>query len=233
MYHVSTYFDVHEERVADFIGAALADGRDSLAHEPGTVRFELIQDEQILTRFWLNEAYTDRNAFEREHVNGPYFARFFELVKEYAKKPKVDVIRGNTMTEGTDSEVAMYFPAGVIEYGELDPQRMCGDGRLEKLEHAPVSPQLRAEHVKFINGAHTKWHYHTGEQLLMPTDGVGFVELKGLPLLEIRLGDRVFIPSGVWHRHGARKGHAMIHIAVTSGETVWDTSDDCADNIPS
>jgi quercetin dioxygenase-like cupin family protein len=121
----------------------------------------------------------------------------------------------------------MYYPASEINYDEPDPETMCGDGRIEKLDHGPVSPQLRAAHVKFVDGAHTKWHYHTGEQLLIPTDGIGFVEFRGLPSLEIRPGDRVFIPIGVWHRHGALNGRSMTHVAVTSGETKWDKADNC------
>jgi quercetin dioxygenase-like cupin family protein len=127
----------------------------------------------------------------------------------------------------------MYYAAGEIKYAEPDPKRMCGDGRIEELDHAPDSPYLRAAHVRFVDGAHTKWHYHTGEQLLMPTDGLGFVEFRGLPLLQIRSGDRVFVPAGVWHRHGTRKGQTMTHIAVTTGETVWAPSDDCVDDISS
>ena len=127
----------------------------------------------------------------------------------------------------------MYYAAGEIKYAEPDPSKMCGDGRIEKLDRAPDPPNLRAEHIRFVEGAHTKWHYHTGEQLLMPTVGTGFVEFKGLPVLEIRSGDRVFIPAGVWHRHGARQGQTMTHIAVTTGETVWPKSDDCVHEISS
>jgi quercetin dioxygenase-like cupin family protein len=121
----------------------------------------------------------------------------------------------------------MYYPATEINYDEPDPKTMCGDGRIETLDHGPVPPQLRAAHVKFVDGAHTKWHYHTGEQLLIPTDGIGFVEFRGLPSLAIRPGDRVFIPVGVWHRHGASHRQSMIHLAVTSGETKWDDADTC------
>jgi quercetin dioxygenase-like cupin family protein len=124
----------------------------------------------------------------------------------------------------------MYYPAGEIKYAEPEPETMCGDGRIEKLDHAPVPPSLRAAHVRFVNGAHTKWHYHTGEQLLMPTEGTGFVEFRGLQLLHIGVGDRVFVPPGVWHRHGARKGLTMTHIAVTSGDTQWDRSDNCVED---
>lgn len=127
----------------------------------------------------------------------------------------------------------MYYPASEIKYAEPDVATMCGDGRIEKLDYAPVAPYLRAAHVKFVDGAHTKWHYHTGGQLLMPTEGIGFVEFRGLPLLQIRMGDRLFIPIGVWHRHGAQKGKTMTHIAVTSGDTVWDMSDKCVDDISS
>jgi len=127
----------------------------------------------------------------------------------------------------------MYYAAGEIKYVEPDPTEMCGDGRKEKLDYAPAPPNLRAEYVRFVEGAHTKWHYHTGEQLLMPTAGTGFVEFRGLPLLEMRSGDRVLIPAGVWHRHGALQGQTMTHLAVTTGETKWPQSDQGVHTIPS
>ena len=97
----------------------------------------------------------------------------------------------------------------------------------------PSLHNLRAAHVRFVDGAHTKWHYHTGEQLLMPTDGLGFVELRGLPFVaDSKRRTRVFVPAGVWHRHGARKGtDDALHIAVTTGETVWASNDDCVDDV--
>jgi quercetin dioxygenase-like cupin family protein len=127
----------------------------------------------------------------------------------------------------------MYYAAGEIKYTEPDPTQMVGDGRMEKFDCARHPPYLRAAHVRFVEGAHTKWHYHTGEQLLIPTAGTGFVEFRGLPSLEIRSGDRVFIPTGVWHRHGARQAQTMTHLAVTTGETVWAKGDDCLDETSS
>jgi len=120
----------------------------------------------------------------------------------------------------------MFFPASKVNYGETDPDKMCGEGLIEVLEHAPNSPNLRAAYVKFVNGAHTKWHYHTGEQMLLATQGTGFVEFQGLPDIRLQQGDRVFIPAGVWHRHGAA-GEKLIHLAVTTGETIWDKKDSC------
>ncbi len=95
----------------------------------------------------------------------------------------------------------MFYPTGEIKYGKPDPTKMCADGTIEALEQAPSSPYLRASYVKLMNGAHTKWHYHTGKQMLLATQGKGFVEFQGLPSLEIGEGDRVFIPAGLWHRH--------------------------------
>jgi (4S)-4-hydroxy-5-phosphonooxypentane-2,3-dione isomerase len=86
MYSIAVYFDVQPEHREDFIAAALEDGRNSGAEEPGTQRFELIVDEQNPNRFYLNEAYDDAEAFNA-HANGPHFARFFELIEDYVEGP--------------------------------------------------------------------------------------------------------------------------------------------------
>lgn len=114
-----------------------------------------------------------------------------------------------------------------IKYALPDATKMCGDGRIEQLADAPASPALRSAYVKFTDGAYTKWHSHTGEQLLIATSGKGFVQLRGQPIQELHEGDRVFIPADVWHRHGAIEGGTFIHLAVTTGETQWDDGDPC------
>ena len=128
----------------------------------------------------------------------------------------------------------MYFPAGDEKYPTRDEQykkakkkNMCGKTYMERLEHAPESPNFRAFYVKFTKGAYTKWHYHTGEQLLLGTQGIGFVEFRGLPDVTLREGDRVIVPANVWHRHGAATQETFIHLAVTTGRTEWDEKDPC------
>ncbi len=86
MYHIAVYFDVPEDRRDAFIAAALEDGRNSAADESGTRRFELIEDEERPNRFYLNEAYDDRAAFD-VHARGPHFAQFFSLIENYAQGP--------------------------------------------------------------------------------------------------------------------------------------------------
>lgn len=98
MYHVAVYFDVQAERHTDFIAAALEDGRESSANEPGTQRFEVIRDETDPDRFYLNEGYDDLDAFNA-HVEGPYLAKFLAEIKDYAVGPTW-LIRGNRIEDG-------------------------------------------------------------------------------------------------------------------------------------
>lgn len=93
MYHVAVYFDVQPERRQDFINAAIKDGRDSGLNEPGTLRFELIEDEATPNRFFLNEGYDSAEAFDL-HANGEYFAEFFAEITDYVTGPTW-LLRGN------------------------------------------------------------------------------------------------------------------------------------------
>lgn len=106
-------------------------------------------------------------------------------------------------------------------------KNVCGEGFMEECEQEPASPALRAAFVKFVDGAYTKWHYHTGEQMLLATEGQGFVEYQDRPVLTIREGARVFIPPGIWHRHGALDKSTLVHLAVTYGDTQWDDEHPC------
>jgi len=96
MYQIVASFDVPAEHHKDFIEAALEDGRDSTANEPGTLRFELIKDTEHPNRFYLNEAYQDEAAFE-VHRRGPYFNRFFDIVDNFAERPTV-LLAGTRIT---------------------------------------------------------------------------------------------------------------------------------------
>jgi autoinducer 2-degrading protein len=71
MYYIAAYFDVQPERRQEFVDAALEDGRNSIANEPGTKRFELIEDKTNPDRLYLNEAHDDEDAFNA-HANGRY-----------------------------------------------------------------------------------------------------------------------------------------------------------------
>lgn len=87
MYIIVVGLEIKPEHRQDFIKAALQDGHDSSLNEPGTRRFELLQDESNPNCFYLSEVYEDKAAFEA-HANGPYFQAFVAAVSAYyAQKP--------------------------------------------------------------------------------------------------------------------------------------------------
>jgi autoinducer 2-degrading protein len=98
MYNIAVSFKVPSEHREDFINAALEDGRDSGANEPGTLRFELIADESDPNTFYLNEAYEDLDAFNA-HADGEYFKEFFAAIGAYAEGPTW-LIKGNRVEDG-------------------------------------------------------------------------------------------------------------------------------------
>jgi (4S)-4-hydroxy-5-phosphonooxypentane-2,3-dione isomerase len=97
MYNIAVSFNVPPEHREDFIKAALKDGRDSGANEPGTVRFELIADETDPNKFYLNEAYEDLDAFDL-HADGEHFKEFFAEIGAYAEGPTW-LIKGNRVED--------------------------------------------------------------------------------------------------------------------------------------
>lgn len=68
--------------------------------------------------------------------------------------------------------------------------------------------------VDFAPGARTAWHTHPVGQLLIVTDGKGWVQEDGQPKREIKAGDVVWIKAGVKHWHGAAQTTGMRHLAI-------------------
>lgn len=95
MFQFLVSFTVQPEHRDDFVRAAKKTARDSLANEPGSERFEVIADEQNPDLFYLNEVYTDADAFDA-HAGGPYFGAFFAEASRYAEGPNW-LMRGNVV----------------------------------------------------------------------------------------------------------------------------------------
>jgi quercetin dioxygenase-like cupin family protein len=70
-------------------------------------------------------------------------------------------------------------------------------------------------HVAFAPGARSDWHTHPAGQVLIVTDGVGWVQQEGGAKREIKPGDVIWTPPGVKHWHGATATNAMRHIAIS------------------
>lgn len=75
--------------------------------------------------------------------------------------------------------------------------------------------------VHFTPCAHTAWHRHSLGQTLYVTEGEGFVQSRGGPLIRIRPGDVIVTPPGEEHWHGATRTSFMTHLAFTEGEPEW------------
>ncbi|GGM57873.1 antibiotic biosynthesis monooxygenase [Longimycelium tulufanense] len=85
-YHLLVQFDVPPAKREEFVKAALFDANDSLAKEPGTLRFEVLRDEDNRNRFYLDEVYTDREAFEA-HCQNETIKQFYEMIDSFAYGP--------------------------------------------------------------------------------------------------------------------------------------------------
>jgi quercetin dioxygenase-like cupin family protein len=89
-----------------------------------------------------------------------------------------------------------------------------GVGISEILFRANENSNLTAAEITFEPGSRTAWHNHPAGQYLIVTSGIGWVQERGGRKREIRAGDVVWTPPGVFHWHGATATQQMSHIAV-------------------
>jgi len=93
------------------------------------------------------------------------------------------------------------------------PDRFTGSVRVQFLFDAKEPARSSGGQVRFQPGARSAWHTHPLGQILIVTDGVGWVQQWGGPVQVIREGDVVWIPAGVKQWHGATPTTTMTHIA--------------------
>ena len=67
-----------------------------------------------------------------------------------------------------------------------------GKVRIDPLFNTAAPDRVQGAHVTFDPGARTAWHTHPLGQTLYVIAGVGRVQTKGGPILEIRPGDVVW-----------------------------------------
>lgn len=92
-----------------------------------------------------------------------------------------------------------------------------------KVERQPLVEKgtggLVVSMVKFSPGAANKMHAHTGEQVLIITEGKGIVATEKEEHI-VTPGMIVYIPKNEMHWHGATKDSAFAHFSIqTPGET--------------
>jgi quercetin dioxygenase-like cupin family protein len=89
-----------------------------------------------------------------------------------------------------------------------------GRVRIDPLLGPPDPARVAGALVTFEPGARTAWHTHPLGQTLIVTAGLGWAQVEGGTVEEIRPGDVVWFPPGEKHWHGATATTGMSHIAI-------------------
>jgi|TARA_B100000809_G_scaffold224991_1_gene235569 quercetin dioxygenase-like cupin family protein len=76
----------------------------------------------------------------------------------------------------------------------------------------------------FEAGARTKFHKHTGDQILIITEGTGSVGTDNETLTVVE-GDVILIPAGENHFHGAPDATSMGHITIQKQGSVTEQTE--------
>jgi quercetin dioxygenase-like cupin family protein len=105
-------------------------------------------------------------------------------------------------------------------------ETFTGDAWIDVIVRGEEPSRVRVSKVRFAPGARNAWHAHALGQTLYITDGVGRVQARGRPVLEVHAGQTIYTPPGEWHWHGAAPDHFMTHLAIWEAppqgpETEW------------
>ncbi|GLY40109.1 cupin [Amycolatopsis sp. NBRC 101858] len=93
-------------------------------------------------------------------------------------------------------------------------EAITGSAWVTALAEPDGPSRTRVDRVQFAPGARTRWHRHPLGQVLVVTDGTGYVQRRGGPAQLVRPGDTVRVAAGEWHWHGATDTSAMTHLAI-------------------
>lgn len=102
------------------------------------------------------------------------------------------------------------FPRGKISAFDY----FTGDVYNQRLVAADDTTPCQASNVTFTAGARTRWHIHSGTQVLLCTAGRGWYQEKGKSAQALKAGDAVNIRPGVEHWHGAAYDSEFSHVSV-------------------
>ena len=102
------------------------------------------------------------------------------------------------------------FPRGKVSTMDY----FTGDVYNQRLVSPDADTPCQASNVTFKAGSRTRWHIHSGTQILLCTAGRGWYQEKGKPAQPLQAGDAVNIRPGVEHWHGAASDSEFSHISV-------------------
>ena len=102
------------------------------------------------------------------------------------------------------------FPRGKVSTMDY----FTGDVYNQRLVSPDADTPCQASNVTFKAGSRTRWHIHSGTQILLCTAGRGWYQEKGKPAQPLHVGDAVNIRPGVEHWHGAANDSEFSHISI-------------------
>lgn len=94
------------------------------------------------------------------------------------------------------------------------PNDFTGSVRVQSLFDAKAPSHETRGIVTFQPGARSMWHTHPIGQVLIITEGEGWLQAWGGPVQVMHKGDVICIPAGVKHWHGASPTSSVTHIAL-------------------
>lgn len=101
------------------------------------------------------------------------------------------------------------------------PQDFQGTVRIQAMRRTDEAGAVEVLAVFFEEGARTRPHVHSTDQVLVFVQGEGVVATEGERHV-VRAGEVVWIPAGTWHWHGANKGGSCCHLSIKPpGPTDW------------
>jgi quercetin dioxygenase-like cupin family protein len=102
-------------------------------------------------------------------------------------------------------------------YGQQPNPNFTG-GAVTKLED---KSSAAIAHFRFGPGSRTKWHSHSGGQIILVEEGIGLTQVKGGPVIELHAGETTYAGPGVVHWHGAAPDKGGVQYNVTRGDITW------------
>jgi quercetin dioxygenase-like cupin family protein len=123
-------------------------------------------------------------------------------------------IKAQNPAGSTDQQKITVTTPAEQSVSEGSPKNFTGKVKIQSLFSALPPGRSTGGMVTFQPGARSAWHTHPLGQVLIVTDGEGWIQEWGGPRRVIRKGDVVQIPAGVKHWHGATATSSMTHIAL-------------------
>ena len=112
----------------------------------------------------------------------------------------------------------------VLKTSEINPEVASspifirGQVKTQRLLTPETSKSFQSAIVNFTPGARTKFHTHTGDQILVVTQGNGIVATENEEI-NVGVGDIIFFPADEKHWHGASKDSSFSHIHIQTKES--------------